>query len=68
MGIPYFSFFPITISLHRLLKQLLIVDNKYVVFTFQNGNVSGGFHGYPFKLLGETLMGISDDVEMGGRV
>lgn len=53
------------------------IDNKltnYPLFTFQIGNAfHGGFHGHPFKSLGDNialliLTVFSDGVELGGTV
>lgn len=45
-----------TFVLKWILKQLFIVKNIYLLFTFKICSVLGGFHGYHFKLLGDTIM------------
>lgn len=45
-----------TFVLNYILKQLFIVKNIYLLFTFQIHSVLGGFHGYHFKLLEDTIM------------
>lgn len=42
----------------NLLKQLFSVNNNHILFTFpvQIGNVLSGFHGYPWKLLGDSIV------------
>lgn len=42
--------------LNWIIKQLIIFKNIYLFFTFQILSVLGVFHGYHFKLLGDTIM------------
>lgn len=45
-----------TFVLNWILKQMFIVKNIYIQFTFEIRSVLGDFHGYQFKLLGDTIM------------
>lgn len=44
-----------TFVLIFIQKRLLIVNEFYILLTFQIDNVVGGFHRCPFKLLADTV-------------